>query len=108
VGRGRFVLTLLPQREKNWRKQLKRGHHGRESEVHLRLPLIVDLQFKIHLNRYIDMFLCACLFPGVYSLPAKLINGGVAGLVGVTCVFPIDLAKTRLQNQQGARVYSGM
>uniref|UniRef100_A0AAR2K523 Mitochondrial glutamate carrier 2 n=1 Tax=Pygocentrus nattereri TaxID=42514 RepID=A0AAR2K523_PYGNA len=40
------------------------------------------------------------------SLPAKLINGGVAGLVGVTCVFPIDLAKTRLQNQQGARVYS--
>ncbi|XP_072518950.1 mitochondrial glutamate carrier 1 isoform X2 [Salminus brasiliensis] len=42
------------------------------------------------------------------SLPAKLINGGVAGLVGVTCVFPIDLAKTRLQNQQGARVYSGM
>ncbi|KAK1804575.1 hypothetical protein P4O66_020573, partial [Electrophorus voltai] len=41
-------------------------------------------------------------------LPAKLINGGVAGLVGVTCVFPIDLAKTRLQNQQGARVYSGM
>ncbi|KAK9952243.1 hypothetical protein ABG768_018096 [Culter alburnus] len=42
------------------------------------------------------------------SLPAKLINGGVAGLVGVTCVFPIDLAKTRLQNQQGARVYNGM
>uniref|UniRef100_A0AAY4CA71 Mitochondrial glutamate carrier 2 n=1 Tax=Denticeps clupeoides TaxID=299321 RepID=A0AAY4CA71_9TELE len=38
------------------------------------------------------------------SLPAKLINGGVAGLVGVTCVFPIDLAKTRLQNQQGARL----
>uniref|UniRef100_A0A8C1FSA1 Mitochondrial glutamate carrier 2 n=2 Tax=Cyprinus carpio TaxID=7962 RepID=A0A8C1FSA1_CYPCA len=44
----------------------------------------------------------------VTFLPAKLINGGVAGLVGVTCVFPIDLAKTRLQNQQGARVYSGM
>ncbi|XP_062856179.1 mitochondrial glutamate carrier 1 [Trichomycterus rosablanca] len=42
------------------------------------------------------------------SLPAKLINGGVAGLVGVTCVFPIDLAKTRLQNQQGLRVYNGM
>ncbi|XP_029910345.1 mitochondrial glutamate carrier 1 [Myripristis murdjan] len=44
----------------------------------------------------------------VSSLPAKLINGGVAGLVGVTCVFPIDLAKTRLQNQQGAQVYKGM
>ncbi|XP_066489421.1 mitochondrial glutamate carrier 2 isoform X1 [Tiliqua scincoides] len=42
------------------------------------------------------------------SLPAKLINGGVAGLVGVTCVFPIDLAKTRLQNQQGKAVYTGM
>lgn len=42
------------------------------------------------------------------SLPAKLINGGVAGLVGVTCVFPIDLAKTRLQNQQGVQVYKGM
>nr|XP_040017756.1 mitochondrial glutamate carrier 1 isoform X3 [Gasterosteus aculeatus aculeatus] len=42
------------------------------------------------------------------SLPAKLINGGVAGLVGVTCVFPIDLAKTRLQNQQGVQVYNGM
>ncbi|XP_047201398.1 mitochondrial glutamate carrier 1 [Girardinichthys multiradiatus] len=42
------------------------------------------------------------------SLSAKLINGGVAGLVGVTCVFPIDLAKTRLQNQQGVQVYKGM
>ncbi|XP_024912192.1 mitochondrial glutamate carrier 1 isoform X2 [Cynoglossus semilaevis] len=42
------------------------------------------------------------------SLTAKLINGGVAGLVGVTCVFPIDLAKTRLQNQQGVQVYKGM
>ncbi|XP_023675483.1 mitochondrial glutamate carrier 1 isoform X1 [Paramormyrops kingsleyae] len=43
------------------------------------------------------------------SLPAKLINGGIAGLIGVTCVFPIDLAKTRLQNQQnGSRLYSSM
>ncbi|OCT86164.1 hypothetical protein XELAEV_18019858mg [Xenopus laevis] len=42
------------------------------------------------------------------SLPAKLINGGIAGLVGVTCVFPIDLAKTRLQNQQGSSIYRGM
>lgn len=43
------------------------------------------------------------------SLPAKLINGGIAGLIGVTCVFPIDLAKTRLQNQQnGQRMYSSM
>jgi len=42
-------------------------------------------------------------------LPAKLINGGIAGLIGVTCVFPIDLAKTRLQNQQnGSRIYTSM
>ncbi|XP_062871174.1 solute carrier family 25 member 55b [Trichomycterus rosablanca] len=43
------------------------------------------------------------------SLPAKLINGGVAGMVGVTCVFPIDLAKTRLQNQRSSqKVYKNM
>ncbi|MCJ8741404.1 hypothetical protein PDJAM_G00070270 [Pangasius djambal] len=43
------------------------------------------------------------------SLPAKLINGGVAGMVGVTCVFPIDLAKTRLQNQRSSQqVYKNM
>ncbi|XP_056134783.1 mitochondrial glutamate carrier 1 [Lampris incognitus] len=43
------------------------------------------------------------------SLPAKLINGGVAGFVGVTCVFPIDLAKTRLQNQKtGPVLYTSM
>uniref|UniRef100_A0A8D0G6S6 SLC25A22 n=1 Tax=Sphenodon punctatus TaxID=8508 RepID=A0A8D0G6S6_SPHPU len=43
------------------------------------------------------------------SLPSKLINGGIAGLIGVTCVFPIDLAKTRLQNQQnGQRMYTSM
>lgn len=45
----------------------------------------------------------------LFSLPAKLINGGIAGIVGVTCVFPIDLAKTRLQNQrQGQQVYKNM
>ncbi|XP_029455708.1 mitochondrial glutamate carrier 2 [Rhinatrema bivittatum] len=43
-----------------------------------------------------------------FRLTAKLINGGIAGLVGVTCVFPIDLAKTRLQNQQGQGTYTGM
>lgn len=47
--------------------------------------------------------------PCIHSLPAKLINGGIAGLIGVTCVFPIDLAKTRLQNQQnGQRMYASM
>ncbi|XP_062420759.1 mitochondrial glutamate carrier 1-like isoform X1 [Pungitius pungitius] len=43
------------------------------------------------------------------SLPAKLVNGGIAGMVGVTCVFPIDLAKTRLQNQRsGQQLYKNM
>uniref|UniRef100_A0A914V1N1 Uncharacterized protein n=2 Tax=Plectus sambesii TaxID=2011161 RepID=A0A914V1N1_9BILA len=42
----------------------------------------------------------------------KILNGGFAGIVGVTCVFPIDLVKTRLQNQRvgpdGKGMYSGI
>lgn len=53
--------------------------------------------------------LCHSPLTSSSSLPAKLINGGIAGIVGVTCVFPIDLAKTRLQNQrQGQQVYKSM
>ncbi|KAL2093280.1 hypothetical protein ACEWY4_010592 [Coilia grayii] len=57
---------------------------------------------------YVCVGVCMRVCAVSFSLPAKLINGGVAGFVGVTCVFPIDLAKTRLQNQQGPRVYSGL
>lgn len=54
-----------------------------------------------------NVFMYFLLF--LVSLPAKLINGGIAGIAGVTCVFPIDLAKTRLQNQrQGQQVYKNM
>lgn len=35
-----------------------------------------------------------------HSFSAKLLNGAIAGVVGVSCVFPLDLAKTRLQDQR--------
>ncbi|VDL59417.1 unnamed protein product [Hymenolepis diminuta] len=44
-----------------------------------------------------------------FSLLPKVINGGIAGIVGVSCVFPIDLVKTRLQNQQkGSMMYKNI
>ncbi|EFA03243.2 Calcium-binding mitochondrial carrier protein Aralar1-like Protein [Tribolium castaneum] len=47
-----------------------------------------------------------------FSLLPKIINGGIAGIIGVSCVFPLDLVKTRLQNQQigpnGERMYASM
>jgi len=42
----------------------------------------------------------------------KIINGGIAGIIGVSVVFPLDLVKTRLQNQvigpHGERMYKSM
>ncbi|XP_055610671.1 mitochondrial glutamate carrier 1-like [Uranotaenia lowii] len=47
-----------------------------------------------------------------FSLLPKIINGGIAGIIGVSCVFPLDLVKTRLQNQQigpnGEKMYTSM
>ncbi|EFA81635.1 putative transmembrane protein [Heterostelium album PN500] len=42
---------------------------------------------------------------------ANLIAGGIAGIIGATTIFPIDMIKTRLQNQKvlpnGQRTYNG-
>jgi len=47
-----------------------------------------------------------------FSILPKIINGGIAGIIGVTCVFPLDLVKTRLQNQKigpnGEAMYNSM
>nr|CAH8860800.1 unnamed protein product [Trichobilharzia regenti] len=44
-----------------------------------------------------------------FSLVPKVVNGGIAGIVGVTCVFPIDLVKTRMQNQrEGSKLYKNV
>ena len=41
-----------------------------------------------------------------FSLLPKIINGGIAGIIGVSCVFPLDLVKTRLQNQQVKNIFT--
>lgn len=47
-----------------------------------------------------------------FRLIPKIINGGIAGIIGVSVVFPLDLVKTRLQNQiigpHGERMYKSM
>lgn len=48
--------------------------------------------------------------PDKFALLPKIINGGIAGVIGVSVVFPLDLVKTRLQNQPAGaeRMYTSM
>eukprot|EP01137_Pigoraptor_chileana_P022815 Opistho-2@88160 len=45
------------------------------------------------------------------SFGSKILAGGFAGIVGVSCIYPLDLIKTRLQNQRagptGQLAYKG-
>lgn len=58
---------------------------------------------NIHCNKNLFLF---------FRLIPKIINGGIAGIIGVSVVFPLDLVKTRLQNQiigpHGERMYKSM
>ncbi|XP_016926514.2 mitochondrial glutamate carrier 1 [Drosophila suzukii] len=50
--------------------------------------------------------------PAQFNVLPKIINGGIAGIIGVTCVYPLDMVKTRLQNQtigpNGERMYTSI
>ncbi|CAJ0563042.1 unnamed protein product, partial [Mesorhabditis spiculigera] len=44
-----------------------------------------------------------------FSYKTKIFNAGFAGICGVSCVFPLDLIKTRLQNQNAnSPIYRGI
>jgi hypothetical protein len=45
--------------------------------------------------------------PPKLPLPMKLVVGAIAGAVGTSCIFPIDMVKTRLQASSGSSKYSG-
>ena len=62
-------------------------------------------------NKYKSLKYISFLFFFDRLIP-KIVNGGIAGIIGVSCVFPLDLVKTRLQNQKigadGKAQYSSM
>ena len=42
------------------------------------------------------------LYPPLPNFKKNLVYGGTAGLVGAVCMFPVDTAKTRVQNEKVA------
>ena len=51
--------------------------------------------------RYLSFLICLVSVSNLFvRLMPSVINGGMAGIIGVTCVFPIDFVKTRMQNQK--------
>ncbi|KAK6321753.1 hypothetical protein J4Q44_G00087290 [Coregonus suidteri] len=85
------------------------------SHIYFRIPDLLTTTIYLRLAKISQLrstsatYLKYTMAKQQISLPAKLINGGIAGIVGVTCVFPIDLVKTRLQNQrQGQQIYKNM
>lgn len=77
------------------------------------------ISFSVFIRNFIEdknRFFCLCtkliFFFFYFRLLPKIINGGIAGVIGVSCVFPLDLVKTRLQNQQigpnGEKMYKSM
>ena len=69
-----------------------------------------NTEFKYVRSIFIHyMFKIYFLFISKKRLAAKCVNGSIAGIVGVSCVFPIDLVKTRLQSQSNSnRIYNSM
>lgn len=44
------------------------------------------------------------------SLPRKIVFSGLSGAIATTCIYPLDLTKTKLMNQKGigaAREFKG-
>ena len=63
---------------------------------------------KNYKNMNVELTNCVLFFIRLFS---KILNGGIAGIVGVSIVYPIDLVKTRLQNQNsatGEKLYKNM